>query len=118
MLNTLVLAKVYELKDLLLESNEYKNVKKKEQLMEENCQNILIRYNYLFEEYNQALRFEKYGSDVNKIQKELNECKKELDRDEYIKDYRKAYKEIDKLLKSIQNTIFDKLIIDKSIRIE
>ena len=34
--------------------------------MEENCGMLLIKYNNLVDEYNNAVRFEKYGGDVEK----------------------------------------------------
>ena len=118
MFNTEITAKVYKLKELLINSKEYKDVKEKEKLMEDNCTTLLIKYNHLFNEYNQALRFKDYGSDVGKIQKELNICKLELDNNEYVKEYKKAYKIMNRLLKEIQNIIFENLIISRDITIE
>lgn len=118
MSRTDILTKVYELKDKLLNSEEYKNVKEKERLMEENCNSLLIKYNYLFNEYNQALRFKDYGSDVTKAQRELNECKKELDNNEYVKEYRSAYKKMTKLLNDVEMNIFQNLIDKKYINID
>ena len=110
MINTEVMSKVFELKEKLVNSDEYKDVKQKEQLMEDNCSALLMRYNSLFDEYNQALRFEKYGSDVTKIQKELHECKIELDNNEYVKAYRIAYKSMTNILETIQGVIFQGII--------
>ena len=118
MYNTEITSKVFKLKELLLNSNEYKLVKEKEKLMEDNCSELLIKYNYLFNEYNEALRFKDYGSDVATKQKELNECKIELDNNEYVKEYKKAYKNMNKLLKQIQDIVFDGLIINKEISID
>lgn len=118
MYNTEITSKVFKLKELLLSSNEYKLVKEKEKLMEDNCSQLLIKYNYLFNEYNEALRFKDYGSDVATKQKELNECKIELDNNEYVKEYKKAYKNMNKLLKQIQDIVFDGLITNKEISID
>lgn len=118
MYNTEITSKVYELKQLLINSKEYKEVKEKEKLMEDNTMELLTKYNYLFNEYNEALRFKDYGSDVNKAQKELNEAKLELDNNKYVKEYKQAYKRMNKLLKEIQNTIFNGIIEDKSINID
>ena len=113
--NTQVLIKAYELKEKILDSSEYKNVKEKEKEMEEKCSMLLIKYNNLFNEYNQALRFEKYGSDVNVARQELAECKLELDNNQYVKEYREAYKEMEIKLKEIEKIIFEKIIEKKYI---
>ena len=94
MINTLILAKVYELREALLKSDEYVKVKESENIMEEKCSSLLIKYNNLFDEYNQAIRFVKYGSNIEMIQKELARVKLELDNNEYVKDYKNAYKEM------------------------
>lgn len=118
MFNTEITSKVYELKEMLLNSREYKDTKQAEKIMEEKCSNLLIRYNHLFNEYNEALRFKDYGSDVSGIQKELKKCKIELDKNEYVISYKKAYKEMSKLLKQLEETIFDGIIEYKNINID
>lgn len=118
MYNTEITSKVYKLKELLMNSKEYKAVKEKEKLMEENCSNLLIRYNYLFNEYNEALRFKDYGGDVENKQKALNQFKIELDNNEYVKEYKRAYKDMNKLLNVIQSIIFDGFIVNKNINID
>ena len=110
MFNTQITSKVYELRELLINSPEYKKVKEQEKLMEEKCHELLIKYNQLFEEYNQALKYKDYGSDVNKAQKLLHQCKIELDDNVYVREYKVAYKEMNDLLSNIQNIIFDKII--------
>ena len=107
---TEILAKVYELKESILDSKEYKDVKEKERLMEENCSALLIEYNHLFEEYNNALRFEKYGSNLSDIQKKLHECKLRLDTNPYVISYRDAYKHMQEILNEIQNTMYKDII--------
>ena len=109
---TEILTKVFALKEMLINSSEYKLVKEKEEEMEEKCSFLLLEYNRLFEEYNEALRFEKYGGDVNGSRVKLHEVKKLLDDNHYVKKYRNAYKNIDKLLKELEEIIF-KGIIDK-----
>ena len=116
MYNTKILSKVYELKERLLNSTEYKLVKEKEMLMEEKCANLLIKYNHLFNEYNNALRFKDYGSDVNAAQRQLHECKIELDENVYVREYKEAYKRMDSLLKSIQKNLFNGIIIEKDTK--
>ena len=117
MINTEILAKVYELKEKLINSDEYKKVKNTEKEMEEKCSSILIKYNYLFDEYNNAIRFINYGSDVESVQKQLAACKLELDNNEYVKEYKKAYKDMNVLLKRLENIIFDGIIVKKDIEV-
>ena len=118
MIDTEILSLTYELKDMLVNSKEYKLVKEKERLMEENCSMLLIKYNTLIDEYNNAIIFEKYGGDVEGTRKKVFECKLEIDQNEYVKEYNKAYKEMNKLLSSLQDIIFDGIIENKRIRIE
>ena len=118
MYSTEITAKIYKLKELILNCQEYKEVKEKEKLMEDKCGNLLIKYNYLFNEYNEALRFKDYGSDVESKQKSLYECKKELDDNIYVKEYRKAYKKMNVILKNIENILFEGIIINNSIVVE
>ena len=118
MMDTEILGLTYELKEMLLNSKEYKLVKEKERLMEENCGMLLIKYNNLVDEYNNAVRFEKYGGDVEGTRKRVFDCKLELDQNEYVKEYNKAYKDMNKLLLSLQDIIFDGIIENKRIRIE
>ena len=117
MFNTEITSKVYQLKEMLLKSNEYLDVKEKERIMEEKCSDLLIKYNYLFNEYNEALRFVKYGSDVNMAQKKLEECKKELDNNKYVIEYRASYKNMNKKLKEIERIIFEGITINRYIEI-
>lgn len=117
MFNSEILSRVYELREALLNSSDYKLVKEKERLMEENCSTLLIKYNNAFNEYNEALRFKDYGSDVESKQKRLNEIKLELDNNEYVKDYKNAYKEMNKILKGIEKDIFKGIIENKDILI-
>lgn len=118
MVNTSVIAKVYELKEKLINSDEYKIVKEKESIMEDKCAILFIKYNNIFNEYKEALRFEKYGSDVSKVQKELALVKKEIDDNSYVKEYRLAYKKMRKLLNMLETTLFENLINKKYIEID
>ena len=118
MLDTKILELTYDLKELLVNSYEYKDVKTKEKLMEENCSELLIKYNYLVNEYNNALRFEKYGSDVTKARKELADFKFILDSNEYVKAYNEAYKKMNKLLSKLESIIFKGIKEDKKIKLD
>lgn len=117
MFNTKITAKVYELKEMLLHSREYEEVKNKERLMEENCANLLIKYNDLFNKYNDALRFKDYGSDVASAQKSLFNCKKELDNNPYVQDYKNSYRKMNQLLQELQSLIFENIIENRNINL-
>lgn len=118
MLDTKIIELTYDLKELLINSEEYKDVKEKEKLMEENCSDLLIKYNYLVNEYNSAIRFEKYGSDVNKARKELADFKLILDTNEYVKSYNEAYKRMNKLLAKLEAIIFEGIKEDTKIKLD
>ena len=118
MFNTEITSKIYQLKELLVNCKEYKDVKEKERLMEDNCSELLIKYSNLINEYNQALRFKDYGSDIKTKQIELNKIKIQLDNNEYVRSYKKAYKTMVKLLEKIEDIIFEKIIERKRIYIE
>ena len=113
MYNTQIISKVYDLKQMILNSNEYKQVKEKEKVMEENCASILVRYSNIFNEYNEALRFKDYGANVNEVQKRLHLCKLELDENIYVKEYKEAYKKMNELLGEIEGILFASIIENK-----
>jgi cell fate (sporulation/competence/biofilm development) regulator YlbF (YheA/YmcA/DUF963 family) len=118
MLDTEIIALTYELKEKLINSKEYKDVKEKEKIMEEKCAHLLIKYNHLMDEYNNAVRFEKYGGDVEGSRKRLAECKMELDTNEYVKSYNEAYKKMNKLLRNLEDIIFEGLIKNTRISLD
>lgn len=118
MLDTKILESTYELKEMLLKSEEYKNVKEKEKIMEDKCSDLLIKYNYLVNEYNNAIRFEKYGSDVEGARKALADFKLELDSNKYVKEYNEAYKKMNNLLKDLQDIIFEGIKESKRIKLD
>ena len=115
MYNTLIISKIYELKELITSSKEFSDIKEKEKNMEEKSGMLLIKYQRLIDEYNNALRFSKYGSNVEIAKKELYECKNELDHDENIKSYKQAYKTMKLLLKGIEEQLFSGIIEYKNI---
>ena len=118
MFDTKITGKVYDLKEMLLNSREYMLVKEKEKEMEEKSSTLLLEYNYLFNEYNQANRFKDYGANVVGIQQKLNKCKEKLDNDYYVKEYKKAYKQMQKLLNELQDVIFEGIMENKRIEID
>jgi cell fate (sporulation/competence/biofilm development) regulator YlbF (YheA/YmcA/DUF963 family) len=116
-----ILALSYCLKDELLNSELYKNLKEKEQIMleDKDCSMLLCAFQQLKNEYNEAKRFEKYGSDIDGVQKRLSELKYKLDENKLVRDYNLAYKEMRKKLKQIEKIVFKDIIKErKEIEIE
>ena len=62
--NSDILSLVYELKDQLLNSDLYKDMKSKEERMflDKECARLLSCFQQLKDEYREAKRFEKYGN--------------------------------------------------------
>lgn len=120
-LNSEILAKTFELKEILVNSNLYKNLKQKENNMmnDKDCFNLLCTYQNAQDKYNDARRFEKYGSDVKNAQKELSDIKQKVDENSLVREYNQAYKEMKKELKKIEKIIFKDIIKErKEISIE
>ena len=110
--NSEILSLTYDLKDKIIESDLYKELKEKEKkMLEDNeCMKLLIAFEQLKEEYEQAKRFEKYGSDVASVQKRLSEIKFKVDENELVKDYNFAYKKLKNKLKEIEKIVFKDII--------
>ena len=115
MISSDILIMTFELKDKILNSEEYKNLKEKENKMLNNseCMILLSEFEKIKEEYNQAKRFEKYGSNVAAIQKMLSDMKYKVDNNKYVKEYNEAYKIMKRKLKEIENIIFKDIIKEK-----
>lgn len=116
--DTEILTLVYELKDKIENSDIYKELKKNEEQMmkNEDCLKLFFAYQNIQEEYNQAKRFEKYGSDVEDVQKRLYEMKLKVDSNELVKKYNESYKLVKKELKNIENVLFKDVVKVKKIR--
>ena len=110
--NSEILSLTYDLKDKIIESDLYKELKEKEKkMLEDNeCMKLLSAFEQLKEEYEQAKRFEKYGSDVASVQKRLSEIKFKVDENELVKDYNFAYKKLKNKLKEIEKIVFKDII--------
>ena len=115
MSNSDILALVYELKDKLLNSELYKDMKIKEErlFLDEECARLLSCFQQLKEEYKETKRFEKYGSNVENIQKRLSEVKCQLDENLLVKEYNEAYKKMKLTLKELENCLFQDIIEEK-----
>ena len=113
--NTEILALAYELKEKIENSELYKNLKNNEKAMveDEECFKLLYLYQNLQNEYNEAKRFEKYGSDVEGVQKRLFEIKYKVDENELVKKYNESYKLMRKELKNIEKIMFKDIIKER-----
>lgn len=110
--NSEILSLTYDLKDKIIESDLYKALKDKEKKMleDEECMKLLISFEHVKEEYEQARRFEKYGSDLASVQKRLSEIKFKVDENVLVKDYNLAYRKLKKKLKEIEKIVFKDII--------
>lgn len=115
MSNSNILLMTFELKEKILNSDEYKSLKEKESKMLKNreCIILLSEFEKVKEEYNQAKRFEKYGSNIEVVQKKLSDIKYKVDTNELVKEYNKAYKTMKRNLKEIENIIFKDIFKEK-----
>ena len=64
--NSEILAKVFQLKDMIVENELYKDLKIKEKEMMDNdeCFNLLCLYQNVQSKYNEAKRFENFGVNI------------------------------------------------------
>ncbi len=104
-----ILSTTFKLKETILKSELYLDMKEKEKKMLENQEvsKLLLLFDSLKEEYSQVKRFEKYGSDVSLVQKKLSEVKYQLDENSFVKAYNLAYKKMKAQLKCVEECIFE-----------
>ena len=107
-----ILALAFELKQKIVESVLYNDLKEKEKRMLENeeSSNLLFSFEKLKDEYKEAKRFEKYGANPVEIQRKMSELKYKLDSHMLIREYNEAYKNMRRELKNIESIIFDDII--------
>ena len=88
-LNSDILAKTFELKEMLVNSDTYMQLKEceKNMLDDKECFTLLNAYQLAQGKYNDAKRFEKYGGKVEEAQKELSELKLKVDENQLVKAY-------------------------------
>lgn len=110
--NSEILKLTLELKERIVSSESYINLKEKEKKMMENdeCCKLLHLYQSVQSEYNEAKRFEKYGSKVDEVLKRLSEIKYKVDENVFVKEYNEAYKQMNKELKKIEEVIFKDIV--------
>lgn len=113
--NSDILSLAFLLREKLINSNLYSDLKEKEKIMleDEKCFELLNEYQRVQDEYKDAKRFEKYGSNVDQVQKKLSEIKYKVDENALVKDYSLAYKKMNKKLKEIEKIIFNGIIKEK-----
>ena len=119
--NSEILALTFKLKEEIINSELYKDLKDKEKKMleDEECSKLLYLYQDAQSKYNEAKRFEKYGSDMEKVSGELSEIKKKVYENKFVKEYNAAFKKMNKELKRIEGIIFKDIIKErKEIEIE
>lgn len=106
--NSEIIAKVFELKEKIIKSYLYKDLKEKEKKMMEDdeCSKLLCQYQNIQSKYNEAKRFEKYGSDIVTVSKELSEIKCKVNENKLVKEYNEAFRKMNKQLKNIEKIIF------------
>ena len=111
--NSEILAKVFELRDMFVNSELYNELKINESKMLEDEETLKLLY--LFQnvqtKYNEAKRFENYGSDVASVAEELSNIKKMVDSNGFVSSYNESYKKVKKELKEIEEILFKDIII-------
>ena len=119
--NSDILSKVFDLKEQIINSDLFVELKDKEKKMleDEECSKLLISYQNIQSEYNEAKRFEKYGSDIQTVSKKLSDIKIKVEENKFVKEYNECYKKMKKELKRIENILFKDIVKDrKEIEIE
>ena len=113
--NSEILAKVFQLKDMIVENELYKDLKIKEKEMMDNdeCFNLLCLYQNVQSKYNEAKRFENFGCDVNSIAKELSDIKCKVDNNQLVKAYNVSYKKVKQQLKDVESLLFKDIVKEK-----
>lgn len=119
--NSEIIAKTFELREKLLNSEVYKILKEKEKEMVDNeeCFKLLSDFQCAKDKYNDAKRFEKYGGNIEESQRELSKIKRQLSENKYVKTYNEAYRKMIEQLRNIEKIIFKDIIKErKEIKIE
>lgn len=119
--NVEILEKVFELRDKIVNSELYIDLKDKEKKMldDEECLKLLYLYQEKQSEYNEAKRFENYGSDIGAVSKELSCVKVMVEENRLVKEYNESYKNMKKKIKIIEKVLFEDIVKErKEIEIE
>ena len=113
--NSEILSKVFDLKDQIINSELYVDLKDKEKSMlnDSECFNLLCLYQDTQSNYNEAKRFENYGSNVENIGKELSDIKVKVEENTFVKEYNQSYKKMRNELKRIEKILFKDIVKEK-----
>lgn len=109
------LERAYELKELMNEDPRFIRLLKAEKAMENNEEVMALSYNKDLKEtfLSDALKhFDSHSEEVKKARLELYRASERLDAHPLVKEYLKAYKEVEQVLEEI-NDILLKDVIDK-----
>ena len=98
---------IKEIKSIIKDSEEYKAAKAAEEKMinDPTTIKLLTLYQQKQQEYNDALRFEEYGSDVETIRKQLAEIKLMVDSNVLVTEYNRKYKAVKEILDTATKNI-------------
>ena len=99
----------YELKSLIEKDERYIRLKEKEKMMEESDEVMALSYQKDLKEtaLSDLLKYySKDSTEVRKAQVELFRISTKLDEHPLVKEYLKAYQELESLLKEVNNILF------------
>lgn len=103
----------FELRELLLESNEYKKVKEIEKRLLDKEWNLITDFKKAEQDYNDSI---KYGYYEEKYLTNLQKSKEILYSNPLTREYFDALKEMNKLLHEISEGIFKDIVPDLKIK--
>lgn len=100
------------LNKLIKDNSKYIELKKKEKSMleDEETFKLLMDYQNKQSEYNDAIKYEKYGSNPELKRKELADLKYKVDTNVLVMEYNNAYKEMKNILDQVSNIVFEGVI--------
>ena len=105
--------KILELRKILLDSEEYKDVKQKEENLLDTEIQLIMDFNNKQDAYNDAI---KHGYFNETYTKELSLSKEKLYNSKGAKEYFEALNKMNKLLHEISEDIFSNLVPDLKIK--
>lgn len=113
--NVDILKKVFDLKDQIMCSELYIELKDKEKKMleDEACSKLLYLYQDIQNKYNDAKRFENYGSNIEGVSRELSDIKVKVEDNKFVKEYNECFKKVKKELKKIEKILFDDIVKER-----
>lgn len=108
-MNFELLDKVYSLKDSMINSKEYKELKKSELMMENDKEVQLLAYKkdmLIVEMENKLKIYKKDAPQILKINKDIADIIEQMSKIESVKRYHEAYKKYSELIDYINKEIF------------